>query len=184
MCLYSGLVKLCLMNQLWPKFFPLEQGKNACHQEFESCRAWWCTPLIPALWRQRQVDFWGQPGLQSEFQDSQSYTEKPCLKKPKNKKINKKEFESWKPHSGKRDSTHESCSLMYRHTWRGRHEYIHVENVIKKISISLRKASDWNKPNQTRKQKFIEVATDFFRGRRGPSLYRPGCPGTSECISG
>jgi hypothetical protein len=30
---------------------------------------WWHTPLIPALGRQRQVDFWvqGQPGLQSEF---------------------------------------------------------------------------------------------------------------------
>jgi hypothetical protein len=28
----------------------------------------------------------GQPGLQSEFQDSQGYTEKPCLKKTKNKK--------------------------------------------------------------------------------------------------
>ena len=26
----------------------------------------------------------GQPGLQSEFQDIQGYTEKPCLKKPKN----------------------------------------------------------------------------------------------------
>jgi hypothetical protein len=41
-------------------------------------------PLIPALWRQRQADFWvpGQPGLQSEFQDSQGYTEKPCLEKP------------------------------------------------------------------------------------------------------
>jgi hypothetical protein len=46
---------------------------------------WWCTPLIPALGRQRQADFWvrGQPGLQSEFQDSQGYTEKPCLKKQK-----------------------------------------------------------------------------------------------------
>jgi hypothetical protein len=45
----------------------------------------WRTPLIPALRRQRQVDFWvrGQPGLQSEFQDSQGYTEKPCLEKPK-----------------------------------------------------------------------------------------------------
>jgi hypothetical protein len=44
---------------------------------------WWYTPLIPALGRQRQVDFWvwGQPGLQSEFQDSQGYTEKPCLEK-------------------------------------------------------------------------------------------------------
>jgi hypothetical protein len=27
----------------------------------------------------------GQPGLQSEFQDSQGYTEKPCLEKPKKK---------------------------------------------------------------------------------------------------
>jgi hypothetical protein len=47
---------------------------------------WW--PLIPALGRQRQVDFWvqGQPGLQSEFQDRQDYTEKPCLEKTKNKK--------------------------------------------------------------------------------------------------
>jgi hypothetical protein len=29
---------------------------------------------------------WGQSGLQSEFQDSQGYTEKPCLKKQKEKK--------------------------------------------------------------------------------------------------
>jgi hypothetical protein len=45
---------------------------------------WWRMPLIPALGRQRQADFGvrGQPGLQSEFQDSQGYTEKPCLEKP------------------------------------------------------------------------------------------------------
>jgi hypothetical protein len=49
---------------------------------------WWCTPLIPALGRQRQVDFLvrGQPSLQSEFQDSQGCTEKPCLEKPKKEK--------------------------------------------------------------------------------------------------
>ena len=47
-------------------------------------------PLIPAFGRQRQADFWvrGQPGLQSKFQDSQGYTEKPCLEKPKKKKKN------------------------------------------------------------------------------------------------
>jgi hypothetical protein len=57
------------------------------HQNFHSSWAWWCTPLIPALGRQRQADFWvwGQPGLQSEFQDSQGYTEKPCLKTKQNK---------------------------------------------------------------------------------------------------
>jgi hypothetical protein len=44
-------------------------------------------PLIPALGRQRQADFWvrGQPGLQSEFQDSLGYTEKPCLETKQNK---------------------------------------------------------------------------------------------------
>jgi hypothetical protein len=47
----------------------------------------------------------GQPGLQSEFQDSQGYTEKPCLKtkqnktktktkKPNNKKTNKQKTNS------------------------------------------------------------------------------------------
>jgi hypothetical protein len=51
-------------------------------------RRWWRRPLIPALGKQRQADFWvrGQPGLQSEFQNSQSYTEMPCLKKTKKEK--------------------------------------------------------------------------------------------------
>jgi hypothetical protein len=46
-------------------------------------------PLIPALRRQRQVDFLvqGQSGLQSEFQDSQGYTEKHCLQKQNKTKI-------------------------------------------------------------------------------------------------
>jgi hypothetical protein len=60
-------------------------------------QAWWRTPLISALGRQRQADFWvrGQPGLQSEFQDSQGYIEKPCLEKkqePKNKKTKNKKL--------------------------------------------------------------------------------------------
>jgi hypothetical protein len=46
------------------------------------------TTLI--LGSQKQADFWvrGQPALQSEFQDSQGYTEKPCLEKTKNQKPN------------------------------------------------------------------------------------------------
>jgi hypothetical protein len=58
----------------------------------KSAGQWWCTPVIPALGRQRQADFCirGQPGLQSEFQDSQDYTEKPCLEKQKNKTKTKK----------------------------------------------------------------------------------------------
>jgi hypothetical protein len=31
-----------------------------------------------------------EPGLQSEFQEGQGYTEKPCLEKQKNPKTNKK----------------------------------------------------------------------------------------------
>ena len=48
-----------------------------------------------------QADFWvrGQPGLQCEFQDNQSYTEKPCLKKQKqktNKQTNKQNYNNKK----------------------------------------------------------------------------------------
>ena len=54
---------------------------------FVWARQWWHTPLIPTLGRQMQADFWvwGQPGLQRESQDSQDYTEKTCLEKPKTK---------------------------------------------------------------------------------------------------
>jgi hypothetical protein len=38
-------------------------------------------PLIPALGRQRQADFEFEASLVCEFQDSQGYTEKPCLEK-------------------------------------------------------------------------------------------------------
>jgi hypothetical protein len=59
--------------------FVLVFKKKSCSQ------AWWHMPLIPALGRQRQKKVRGQPGLQSEFQDSQGYTEKPCLEKQTNK---------------------------------------------------------------------------------------------------
>jgi hypothetical protein len=62
------------------------------YKKITSSRVWWYTPLIPAFRRQKQVNFWvpGQPGLQSEFQDSQGYTEKPCLEKTKQTNKQKK----------------------------------------------------------------------------------------------
>jgi hypothetical protein len=57
----------------------LWKGVRVCSKNCKSqTRQWWYTPLILALGRQRQADFCvqGQPGLQSEFQDSQGYTEK------------------------------------------------------------------------------------------------------------
>jgi hypothetical protein len=53
-------------------------------------------PLIPALGRQRQADFWvrGQPGLQSKFQDSQDYRETLSEKAKKKKKKERKEGKS------------------------------------------------------------------------------------------
>jgi hypothetical protein len=62
-------------------------NESTALQDWNPSRAWWRTPLIPALGRQGQADFWvlGQPGLQSEFQDSRGYAEKPCLEKPKKK---------------------------------------------------------------------------------------------------
>ena len=65
-----------------------QPGQDNSLSRLSSSGQWWRTPLIPALGRQRRADFWvrGQPGLQSEFQDSQGYTEKPCLKKTKQNK--------------------------------------------------------------------------------------------------
>jgi hypothetical protein len=42
----------------------------------------------PSTWETETGRFQGQRGLQIEFQDSQSYTKKPCLKKPKKKNNN------------------------------------------------------------------------------------------------
>jgi hypothetical protein len=42
----------------------------------------------PSTWEAEAGGFLSlRPGLQSEFQESQSYTEKPCLEKPKKKKV-------------------------------------------------------------------------------------------------
>jgi hypothetical protein len=45
----------------------------------------------PSTWEAEASGFLNlsQPGLQSEFQDNQGYTEKPCLKKQKQNKTKK-----------------------------------------------------------------------------------------------
>jgi hypothetical protein len=64
-------------HKLFSDHHTYAMAHTQCNKMLFTSRAWWCTPLIPALGRQRQVDLWvqGQPGLQSEFQDSQGYTE-------------------------------------------------------------------------------------------------------------
>jgi hypothetical protein len=62
--------------------------KNETHQP--GVVAW---AFNPSTWEAEAGDFWvqGQPGLQSEFQDSQGYTEKLCFEKPKKKKKRERE---------------------------------------------------------------------------------------------
>ena len=105
-CVYQGNSSLCLdittlMSVILWFFFLCKtvdinylralsvQSKQ--RQKLPSSQEWWHRPLIPALGWQRQSHFWVQcqPGLQSEFQDSEGYTEKPCLDKTKNKKQKK-----------------------------------------------------------------------------------------------
>jgi hypothetical protein len=73
--------------QRWPSV--LEIVSKMAFPKLPRTGQWWRTPLIRALGRQRQADFWvrGQPGLQSECQDSQGYTEKPCLEKKTKTKL-------------------------------------------------------------------------------------------------
>jgi hypothetical protein len=66
------------------------------------------------------VDFWvrGQPGLQSEFQDSQGYTEQPCLEKPnQTNQTNKQTNKRLKKRDCKKGGT---GSLSTRCGWRRR----------------------------------------------------------------
>jgi hypothetical protein len=56
----------------------------AQHENPQLTQAWWLVPLVPALGKHRQgILVQGQAALQSKFQNSQGYTEKPWLEKSK-----------------------------------------------------------------------------------------------------
>ena len=58
----------------------------------------------------------GQSGLQSEFQDNQGYTEKPCLETKQNKtKQNKTKQNKTKQNKQKKDTM---CFPRLAHCWR------------------------------------------------------------------
>jgi hypothetical protein len=87
----TWLLRATILKYLWKHHAHIFIKLTWIKKESKA-RQWWCTPLVPELGRQRQADFLvrGQPGLQSEFQDSQGYTEKPCLQKGKKEKKRKK----------------------------------------------------------------------------------------------
>ena len=54
-----------------------------------------------------------RPAVQSEFQDSQGYTEKPCLEKPKKEKEKKRKKTFLKNKRKKRLGHHKNYDLSY-----------------------------------------------------------------------
>jgi hypothetical protein len=67
-----------------------------------------------ALRRQRQVDLWvqGKPGLQSEFQDSQDYTEKPCLKQKQKQQQQTHTQNKTKQNKTKQNKTKQNTAVL------------------------------------------------------------------------
>ena len=74
------------LRSAWPTEWvprnPVSEKKEREREKYIYSYTWW--PCLDfQLRRQKQVDLWvhDQPGLHSEFQDSQSYIVRPCLKK-------------------------------------------------------------------------------------------------------
>jgi hypothetical protein len=55
---FTGLaIFILLIYYVFSKDRALGGGKIPCLRKEITSRTWWCTPLIPALGRQRQADF-------------------------------------------------------------------------------------------------------------------------------
>jgi hypothetical protein len=107
-----------------------------------------------------QADFWvrGQPGLQSEFQDSQGYTEKPCLKKIKNNnKKNDHKVLSIVPDAKQICSEIAICCLLTRSSL----VYVGSSRRARAIMILSKKKN--KKQNNSNKQKRLG---SIIRGRK------------------
>jgi hypothetical protein len=80
--------------------------------------------------KSRQVDFWvrGQPGLQSEFQDSQCYTE-PCLEKQTNKQTNKQNQKIFGPEQAGREGA-EVLSCLIPSNYVVAHNHLYSYSVL------------------------------------------------------
>jgi hypothetical protein len=83
-------VNICLCQSFRERY----QSKH--QRQVERCiqaGRWWRTPLIPARGRQRRISEFEASlvYIQSAVQDSQRYTEKPCLKKTNKQKQQNKQ---------------------------------------------------------------------------------------------
>jgi hypothetical protein len=119
-------------------------------------------PLIPALGRKRQAEYWvwGQPGLQSEFQDSQGYTEKPCLKK-QNKTKTKKQKRRLPSDSKQKKIFFQSTNLKEREIYK-----VQLWNRYKEIKMAFQ-TYRWHLLKQRTAENFI------MRSQRGgPGLWK------------
>lgn len=83
------------------------EATNRWWNRKQYCQAWWHTSLIPVPGRQRRKNLWdhGQPGLQSESQDSLGYTDKPCFNYKRKK--SKKKPEPWE--KGGKEGGEDGC---------------------------------------------------------------------------
>jgi hypothetical protein len=69
----------------------------------------------PSTWEAEEGGFRGQPGLQSEFQHSQSYTEKPCLEnKTKQNKQKQKQNETKQKQKHKTKQKKKITNIYYQ----------------------------------------------------------------------